>query len=292
MILTTNVIYVDSLLVVNFSMDYLALYISARLMHSTAHPLRLALSSAIGALYALTAVIAEPYTVHFLPKLLLYVLGIVFIYIMTAISFSKVPKEAFKCGITFIAVSVGLGGVMTVLYSMLARFTALRNISFTESAPESSPMVFILVAIISGLISLIYGRVSEQSLKKKKINATVTLFGTDFNLTLLCDSANMLKEPICGKPVVVVGEKIIKDKLPRELYEAISTPIQAYELSMDLARKIRIIPAMGVMGNGIMLGLMPDKITENGRYLDAVVAIDPLNNDFGGCDGIIPTCLL
>ncbi len=273
-------------------MDYLALYISARLMHVTVRPLRLALSAAIGALYALTAVIAEIYTVHILPQLSLYILGIVCVYIMAVISFSQVPKEALKCGLTFIAVSVGLGGVMTALYSTLARFTAVNNITVSESAPESSPMIFILVALISGAVSLIYGKISERTLKKRKINATVTLFGTDFNLTLLCDSGNMLKEPICGRPVVIVGGETVKDKLPNELCAVFNTPLKAYELPMELARKIRLIPAAGVMGSGIMLGLLPDRMTCGGRELDAVVAIDNSNNKFGGCDGIIPTSLL
>ena len=46
------VIYADTLFVVNFSMDFLALYITGKSLHTPIRPGRLALAAALGALFA------------------------------------------------------------------------------------------------------------------------------------------------------------------------------------------------------------------------------------------------
>ena len=52
-----QIIYADVLFIVNFSMDFLALYITSKILHHDCHFLPMTLSAGLGALYGVVSLI-------------------------------------------------------------------------------------------------------------------------------------------------------------------------------------------------------------------------------------------
>lgn len=273
-------------------MDFLALFITARLTHSTVKPLRLALAAMVGAVYSLVILILDSYSSNLPVELVSFTFGFICVYIMAVIAFSTKQREALKAGVTFTAVSIGLGGCITAIGSMLASFSVRVGESALPVSPTASPVTFMVIAVISGAVSLVYGKLRTRSIAKRQFKATLTAFGSQCELTLLCDSGNLLREPITQKPVLVVAVSVLKHLLPPEILQCAKSPLSYAELPEKIARKVRLIPVNGVSGNCMLLGFVPDMLVMNGRKLDAVVAVDAVNECFSECDGILPQILL
>ena len=95
----------------------------------------------------------------------------------------------------------------------------------------------------------------------------------------MCDSGNLLTDPYCGLPVIILASDFT-DKFD------------------FLQCKTRYIPIKTAQGNGIIKAVKPEKlelITGSGKDipLDAIIGFSNNNQaDYGGTDGIIPSCLL
>lgn len=273
-------------------MDFLALYITAGLMHIAVRPLRLALAAAVGAVYSLAVLLLDSSFSSPPVQFITFLLGLVCAYIMAAISFSAVWKEALKTGITFTAVSVGLGGCITAIGGMLESFSTTMGTPPLPVSPTASPATFIIIAVISGAVSLLYGKLRNRSVAKRKLTVSLRAFGSQCELTLLCDSGNLLRDPMSQKPVLVVAASVLCELLPPEILQCAASPLSYTRLPKELAYRLRLIPVNSVTGSCILLGFVPDMLVANGRRLDAVVAVDAVNNSFGECDGILPQILL
>ncbi len=279
-----HVIYADSLFAVNFSMDFLALYISAKLMHMKIRPLRLAGGAAFGALFALVSLIAEYYVSQKIFTFIMIFGTVSCALVMSAIAFGG---HIIGIAITYGAVNIGLGGIMTAIYSIIGRWTSFAGV-IGNSGTSTSPIAFIIISLISGAVSLLYGKLKDTAAEKKQVCACIGAFGKECVLTLLCDSGNLLRDPFSGKPVVIVTADALKNVLPSQIILALENGEYVSRLTDDIKKRIRMIPASSVTGFGVLFGFIPDYIIIEGRRIDALTAITPQTADYGGCDGIIP----
>lgn len=285
----THTVYADSLLAVNFSMDFLALYISAKLMSMPTRPLRLAAGAAIGSLFALLAIIAEYSIPRKIFTVILIASGILCALIMCACAFGgKVVRTA----LTYCAVNIALGGVMTALYSMAGRVTGTMDSVNASVALTSSPLTFIIISLISAGVSLLYGKLQKQASSKQSITASISILQNKFSLTLLCDTGNLLRDPFGNKPVIIVSAKALENDASPELMDAVYDICNIITLPEPVAKRIRMIPADSVTGGGMLIGVVPDYIWIDGKEVDALIAISAQNADYGGYDGIIPQTLI
>ena len=93
---------------------------------------------------------------------------------------------------------------------------------------------------------------------------TVSLEGRELRVQGMVDTANLLKDPVSGRPVVILDSSTLKAFLP-----SFSGVIEGGAASIDrlpesLSRRVRLIPAETVTGRGLLPALLPD-----GAYLDA-----------------------
>ena len=259
------VIYADTLFVVNFSMDFLALYITGKSLHTPIRPGRLALAAALGALFAtMSAVFSGSGRLHKLISGAAFV-GCAFLMCLTSYS-CRIAKSTA----VFAAVNLGLGGMISAMCSWL------RMSGLEASAQTLEPLTLILFGLIAGAASLIYGRFGRT--KEREVDALIELPGGAKNLRLLSDSGNLLCEPISGKPVIVAS--------PNALGINELTPENVPE---ELQKKLRAIPSASIAGKRLIYGFTVN-LTIDRRAVEAIVA--PVESDYGGFDGIIPENLI
>ncbi len=271
-------------------MDFLALYLTSRLCNFRTHTLRLAMAALTGALFALTATVVSIYKGTVNP------ICIIIFMILTATVISTIAfgiTECLRTAITYAAVNMGLGGCMTALSNIAAKLqiTSSEDMSTTNSG-ELPSLMFFIIAIISGAVSIIYTAIRKKYTGRKTVKVKMSAFGFNGSFTLLCDSGNLLFDPFCKKPVLILSREHFRDRLPEELLDASRDPEKSTELPIKFASKIRLIPAGGVLGKGLLLGFIPDKLEIEGAKADAVVAIGVQDNEYGGCAGIIPSTLI
>ena len=268
-------------------MDFLALYITAKLTHSVIRPTRLALSSALGAAYALASVLLEPHLNGGVTILISVGASILCAFLMAMCAFGGKTDNTVRTALTYGAVNVGLGGIMTAIYSFIGRACDALGIRAVGTAPDSSPILFIAITLVSGAVSLLYGRIRVMSMNRRHVTACITAFGRPLEVTLLCDSGNLLRDPFGGKPVVILGAESAEGILPSEILAAARSPEKFCMLTEPPAGGIRLIPASGVAGSSMLVGFTPECVSVEGREIDAVIAIDACGREYDGCGGII-----
>ncbi len=273
-----EIIYADTLFCVNFSMDFLALYLAGRMLHAPPRPLRLAAGAAIGALYSL-AVLFFPCGTPTRTIALAAASGLC-ILIMCAAAFGWNRRRILHGGSVFLAASVGIGGCMNALYSLLGRLGGRDPASTEIPGP-----LFPILAIAAGGISLLWIRLRPIRPEERVVKAELTAFGSTLPLRLLCDTGNRLREPIGGRPVIILSREALRPILPAELCGMGDT-------DADIIRrwKLRLIPSASIGGKCLLVGFLPDRITVNGQPVEAAAAIgDHIGGDI---DGILPPELI
>ncbi|MBQ8249250.1 MAG: sigma-E processing peptidase SpoIIGA [Clostridia bacterium] len=288
----TAVVYADSLLVVNFSMDFLTLYICAKLLHINLKPLRLVTAAVIGALWALMVVLLDALvTVPILQVVLILLSGLCAI-VMVMTAYNVHGLASLRAALSYASVNVGLGGIMTALYNFIGRIADTLEVSAVSTSPDVSPIMFCFAAVISGAVSLLYGRFRAKTAARRKVSIVMTAFGKETVLDALCDSGNLLREPFGGKPVIIISAEKLSDVLPRDVIKTAKSPGLMAALPPDFSHKLRLVPTGSVTGGGMLVCFMPERLTLDGRETDAAVAIDTYTSDYDGCSGIVPQILL
>ena len=103
----------------------------------------------------------------------------------------------------------------------------------------------------------------------------ITIKDKKFILKGLCDSGNLLTEPLTGKCVILVSEKTLIGSL----------------INNESDLKKRYIPYHGVEKEGILKGIIPQKILVNECEKSAIIA--PIENkSFEGYDALVPSSLI
>ena len=155
-------------------------------------------------------------------------------------------------GFLFVLLSMALGGMVSLLN-------------------QGGFMALVLSAgAITGLCLLGFrGKVGAQ----RFVPVTISCGGKTASVTALVDTGNTLRDPVSGKPVLVVDETVageISALTQAQLRNPIAT------LSQYPGCGYRLIPysAVGCPG-GMLLGLRPDSLHVNGREREYIVAFAP-----------------
>lgn len=274
----TTEIYADTLFIVNFSMDFLSLYITGKLTHSPIRSKRMMLAAAIGAIFATVSVVFD--SGDAVSRILWTAAFIVCALLMCRISYSLGPKRLVP---VFVAVNLGLGGLMSLLFGLARR----NGLTISGGDTAASPLMFMVFALISGAVSLVYGRLRMFGAKRKEVTSLITIFGNTVSAKLLSDSGNLLCDPISSKPVIILSPDIFGDKIP----DSLKTGEPDFGvLGEKLGAKLRLIPAQGVTGKRLLAGVVPDKVIIDGNEVDAIIAL--ADGSYDGCDGIVPEILV
>ena len=275
-------------------MDYLCFYISARLLHRKLPKLRTFFASVGGGLYAVIILIADFVSpLRLVCDIFACLAMCAVVFLDKKISFTKNLLHA----LAYVGVSVALGGIMTAIFNMLNSL-GLPLDALSESGDGMPVWIFAIISALSGAATLAGGRFFRKKQTEKSADVTITFSGKTVRLTALCDSGNLIRDPISGKSIVVTDIFSVSSALPDELLPILrKNDLAAVEkLSSENAKRIRFIPSRTATGTGILCALTPDKLTVTvhgvTQNVDALFAPVELGASAGGFQALLPPELL
>lgn len=286
-----EIVYGDILFIINFSMDFLALFITASILHRKVNTLTLILASGIGAVYAVISLFIEGNA--FLSLMINIGVSALMCYIVFAadrlISYCKAL-------LLFYAVSFLTGGGITALYNLFNSYGDTQKIFINgniASVTSNIPMHrFVILAALSMILAFLLGRLFNRKSKQRNVMITAAYNESVITFTGFVDSGNLLKEPISGMPVIVTSYAILKPLLPECLYPIFENRDTEglYQLDFSLIRRVKVIPMTAVGHSGILMGFVPDNLVVDGISVQACIAADITDGgtDFGGYESVIP----
>ena len=282
-------IYADVLFIINFSMDFLSLYIVGRLMHFCMEAKRVILGASLGALYGVLELLL---TVSVWQRFLIST-GVLCLMCLVAFGYRRLRTYAASVALTF-GVGMLIGGMMTSAFLKLGNNVSYVEIGGTIATVYGDLPVwkFVLFAAVSALATWILGKLFRRKSAIRTCVVRMRFEGKEQEMTALVDSGNLLEDPVSGTPVIFLKEKAAR-LLPKSTVLAMKNGVSG--LSGAEAEKLRVIAGATVSGSGILLAAVPERVSllldgcwESRR---ALVAIDFSAGDFGGCEALVPEIL-
>lgn len=255
-------IYIDVVLIENLIMNYIILLATGVILKTRIRHFRLVAAGLIGAIYTILAYIVtiEIYSNFFL-KLLL---SIIMIYIAF---YPQTMKQMWKDLIVFYLTSFVFGGAaFALIYIIKPQDILMKNGLFLGTYPLKTVL---LSAIVGFVIILIVFKIVKSKISKKDIYKEIKVYINDseINLKAMLDTGNMLKDPITGKPVIVVERSVLYNILPKELLDNIENILGgdlekiSTKIKDEFIKKLKFIPFSSLgRQNGMLIGIQPNYV--------------------------------
>ena len=285
-------VYADLLFLINFSMDYLCLYICARILHRPMRLWRMILGSSIGGLYSIAALFISAH-----PAVDLLLDAAVCIG-MSAIVFSQRGRRFSSTLLStflFVGISMMTGGGMTAIFNLLNRLELpLDGIE----ADGLSTYLFAIVAAAAGFISMRSTSLIARKASVRECILNVSIDDKSITLTAISDTGNLAKDPLSGKRIVLIDRSALSEIIDVSKLDSFA---RAHTENIDLSRPVRIVPINTAAGRSLLCAVTPDKmtctvVTKKGKNieisLDALVAPSDIKSSADGASAVIPADIL
>lgn len=255
-------IYIDVVLLENLIMNYIILYATAIISKKKAKFIRLAIASAVGAVYAIVAYmsILKIYSTVILKILL----SIIIIYI--AFNPQNI-KDMCKQLLLFYLTSFVFGGAaICLIYFIKPQDVLIKNGVFVGTYPLKT---IFLGAIVGFCIIVATFKIVRTKLNKNSLycNVKINLNEKPINTVAMIDTGNLLKEPISNMPVIVVERSLLYDVLPKEILNNLENILGgdmedlSEEVKTKYISKLKVIPFTSLgKQNGMLLGIKADRV--------------------------------
>ncbi len=266
------VIYADILFLINFSLDYLCLFLTGRVLNCGGNAFRLILASVFGGLYSFVPYLVEP------PTFASFTFNLAAAALICFFAFGRQElSRFFVIFLTFIVSSALLGGLVTAFYSLSSRYS-------DGVYSEVDSVSFALICLVSAIVALSYGLICKKKIHIRSASVRIYAGKQKFDARLLADSGNLVTEPFSALPVIVIASSALP--YPFDSPESESFPFP-----------IRAIPFSTSAGRSCFFGFRPDRIelllpARKPRRIDAFIGIDTDRSTYSGYDGLMPTSLL
>ena len=274
------VIYIDCVFLLNLAIDYLLLLCTARLAGAPLQRLRLALCSALGALYSVLVFL--PWGSRLADMPIKIAVGI----LMACLAFRPVAR-CWRLVALFFLLSGALAGLLLALGLALGHPGVL--FSRLYYAKISWPILLISASVMMVLIHLIFRQGARHG-GGELMTVIISIHHKERRITALLDTGNTLREPVSGRPVLVSDRSALCDLWPPDIASIIKSSESPEEkmvrlYDMNAGDGFSLLPFRSVGSpSGLLLAARSDyiKVGEK-RYPRALVALaeGPLS-DGGG----------
>lgn len=281
------VIYLDSLWLLNWAMNWWLLWATAKTLRRQAPRARLMWAASLGAMSSLLWLLLPG------PTWVLFSLKVVVAIAMVNCCFT--PRGLRQC--------LEHTGVFLLISALCAGLTlgmALFGVGgVSEALPSMGWYIVVGGPILMTLpVQRLWANLGRQFRhSEQSARFEFVLQGISVSLLGLLDTGNVLLEPLSYRPVVVVDAEAISDLLPEELLSLVYQWDKLGETLLDslpdwLASRLTLIPYTAVAGGGMMVGIRPDScsILVKGSWhpVDAVIGFAPLEFAAGEKFALLP----
>lgn len=285
-------VYADLLFLINFSMDYLCLYICARIMHKKMYLCKMLIASAVGGIYSIVSL--------FLPvsSLLSVLTDCLVCLIMCTVAFSSRGVKAgsvLLCTFLYVGISMMTGGCMTALFNWLNRL----ELPIEELGSDGiSTYLFAILAAVAGFISLKGGQIVSSRSSVTECHLKVRFCNNDFEFSGICDSGNLVRDPISGKPVVFLDRKTVASKLDISFLDDFKNGKMAKDCP---CKSLRLIIVNTAAGTSAISAALPEKMILEAEYRrgktillepDVLIALSDIKSSAQGYNAIVPAQII
>ncbi len=285
-------VYADLLFLINFSMDYLCLYICAKVMHRKMRLTRMLLAASLGGIYSVISLF-----MNFSPAIELSIDCLVCL-IMCAIVFGERGRSAgsiFLCSFLYIGISMMMGGCMTAIFNLLNRLDLpLESIE----ADGISTYLFAILAAISGLIALKSGQVISRRAPIKECVLKIRISDKEALFRGFADSGNLVRDPLSNRCVIFIDRETFSKTFDLSFFDRYAKG----ELSPDCPYKsMRLIPIKTAAGQSVVVAASADDVlaefeSKRGKktllHLDALISPTDIGTSAEEYTAIIPSEIL
>lgn len=278
-----RVLYIDVYFLINFTVDLLALYFSALLLHFPIFRWRLSLAAAIGACFAAVAVLLYGRTLLLLSLSALSLICMILLVGKGGGGFRKI-----RLSLVFLLLQMLIGGIVHWGYDFLQqRLGALHLEHDAENRKLLYLSVLILLAI--GILRISISLLSHTA-RERSGEVEIVISGKRFSGSALVDSGSFLRDPLDGSAVVLIKSAVARRLLPPAfLLENTDA------LSEEYQKKLRLIPVRVMGVQKILFGIRPDDFCvlhgKKREHLRVIVAYDKEEGDYEGYSVLIPSAL-
>ena len=285
-----DTVWGDLLFFVNFCMDFQCLFLTAKLLHRPFPVWRSALFSALGALYAVAALFITA------PGGLAFFADCAVCFLMCVGTFTEKKCNTVSVFLPFLVyfgVSFAVGGAMSGIGALLSRL----DLPIAPSGQQVSGPLFFLLAAAGGLCTFLWGRTSRRRAGQLRARLRVSIGKEVLSLSVMVDTANLLTDPISGRPVVLVAKGALDALLSLPLAGAVRKGAGAVgNLPHEDARRVRLLAAQSATGQGLLVAIAPDWARlDLGRGevgVEILLAPTALRVGFDDCQALLPAELV
>lgn len=282
-----QVVYGDLFFLINFSMDFLCLFLVAKLLSRPMSTLRFSIASAVGGVYSVISL--------FLPQNLfatiLDLLCCMAICLIALASREESLRSFVTVNVAYFLASVLLGGMMTAIFSILNRLSP--PLSDLKESSDIPLWILLPVGFFSALAALFGGRFLHKKAQNKTFRLEVRLGGRKVSCLAFCDSGNLLSDPLDGKRVILLDKSLAPLLLPADQKEFFfSSQAEISSFPPVLAHRLRVIPLKTVGCESFLYALKPDQIlvknAKDSHRVDALVGFTEFGGALRECKALLP----
>ena len=250
-------VYLDIFFLINFSMDFLGLFLSGKLLGKNIRLLRAIIAATVGGVYACASLFISSYLLgaasFFIDAIVCLLMAFITVFDRKAV------KEPLSFALVYGAVSILLGGGMTALFNLFNKIGVDKLFGEGNQSDGMSVWFFFFLAIFSAFFTVIGGRALKRKLMRKKGRIEIQYKGKSVSLLAICDSGNLLREPISRLPCIVVDTDSVADIFSDSLLRAVRSG-NILDVSGEDKAKIRLIPTATATGEAMLIGIRVDHI--------------------------------
>ncbi|KUG03571.1 sporulation sigma-e factor processing peptidase (spoiiga) [hydrocarbon metagenome] len=247
-------VYADITLLVNFIMDFIILWATARLTRITPVISRITAAAFLGGLYAVGYLFPQLHFFYSFP------VKVIFSCLMVLVALPLQSWDVFKRAfILFYAINFTVAGA-TIAFSYMVK---------ADVVGSYSNYFWLVIGVVCALLIGIFGgkiianRVIPDLLKfrvEMKFEQK-TCTGKGF-----LDTGNSLRDPLTNKPVIIAEYDFLKHCLPGDVQKAMESNNDEDRMLDDLivsswSRRLRLIPFTSIgKSNGMLVGMRADEV--------------------------------
>ena len=274
-------IYIDVYFMINFTVDILAVFLAARMIHIKINMKKLLLSGFVGSVFA-TAELFLKQKAHDIILAVLFLLALSFIIAKRVSVYRKA-----KFILAFYIAAFLISGTVNFVYGLLDKYIDDIFADTADTTNRKAIIFSLIILLIIGVLRLFIMMVSD-SINEKSTRIRIELGKKSIEVDALIDTGNLVKDPMNMNPVIFLKKTSAKEIIP----EAVIDLSHIDNLATDLQKRIRLVPVSRNNETHVMTGLRVDRVfvlKENFKEeINATIVIDKEEGTFGGYYALAP----